>query len=40
MGTVAGDNTMLVVVDEEENVKDIMELFDKMLKSRNKPKDD
>ena len=40
VGTVAGDNTMLVVVDEEENVNDIMELFDKMLKSRNKPKDD
>ena len=36
VGTVAGDNTMLVVVDEEENVPEIMELFDRMLRSRNK----
>lgn len=40
VGTVAGDNTMLVVVDEEENVPEIMDLFDRMLKSRNKPQDD
>ena len=37
VGTVAGDNTMLVVVDDEENVPEIMDLFDRMLKSRNKP---
>ena len=36
VGTVAGDNTMLVVVDEEENVPDIMDLFDRMLRSRAK----
>ena len=40
VGTVAGDNTMLVVVDDEENVPEIIELFDKMLRSRNKAKDD
>ena len=40
VGTVAGDNTMLVVVDEEENVAEIMDLFDRMLKSRNKPQDE
>ncbi|MBQ3281387.1 MAG: arginine repressor [Eubacterium sp.] len=39
VGTVAGDNTMLVVVDEEENVADIMDLFDRMLRSRNKPEE-
>ncbi len=40
VGTVAGDNTMLVVVDEEENVAEIMDLFDRMLKSRNKPQEE
>ncbi len=40
VGTVAGDNTMLVVVDEEENVPEIVDLFDRMLKSRNKPADE
>ena len=40
VGTVAGDNTMLVVVDEEEYVPTIVELFDTMLKSRNRQKDD
>lgn len=35
VGTVAGDNTMLIVVDEEENVPEILDLMDKMLKSRN-----
>ena len=39
VGTVAGDNTMLVVVDNEKNVPAIMDIFDKMLKSRNN-KDD
>ncbi|MBR2548150.1 MAG: arginine repressor [Eubacterium sp.] len=39
VGTVAGDNTMLVVVDDEENVADIMDLFDRMLRSRNKPEE-
>ena len=40
VGTVAGDNTMLVVVDDEKNVPQIIDIFDKMLKSRNKQKDD
>lgn len=40
VGTVAGDNTMLVVVDEEENVAEIMDLFDRMLKSRNNPQEE
>jgi len=39
VGTVAGDNTMLVVVDDQKNVPPIMAMFDKMLKSRNN-KDD
>lgn len=40
VGTVAGDNTMLVVVDDEENVPDIMDLFDRMLRSRNKAQEE
>lgn len=39
VGTVAGDNTMLVVVDEEENVAPIIETFNKILKNRPHYKD-
>ena len=37
VGTVAGDNTMLVVVDNEKNVAPILKAFDKLL--NNEPQD-
>lgn len=39
VGTVAGDNTLLMVIDFEENVDAIMEKFNDMLVSRNKQDD-
>jgi transcriptional regulator of arginine metabolism len=33
-GTVAGDNTMLIVVDDEKNVDEILGLFNKMLTAK------
>ncbi len=34
VGTISGDNTMLVVVDKEENVKSITSAFDKMINKK------
>ena len=34
VGTVCGDNTMLIVVDKEENVPEILDVFDKMISNR------
>ena len=34
VGSVCGDNTLLIVVDSEENVREILEVFDKMISSR------
>ena len=36
IGTIAGDNTLLMVVDKEENVAPILEIFRDMLTKRNK----
>lgn len=36
VGSVAGDNTLLLVVDKEENVDDILSIFSDMLIMRNK----
>ena len=38
VGTVAGDNTLLMVIDKEENVEDILAVFNDMLIMRNKAK--
>jgi transcriptional regulator of arginine metabolism len=35
VGSVSGDNTMLIVVDKEENVPDILKVFDDMIAQRN-----
>ncbi|MBP3896038.1 MAG: arginine repressor, partial [Mogibacterium sp.] len=34
VGSVAGDNTLLVIVDKEENVPYITQEFDKILNSQ------
>lgn len=34
VGTISGDNTMLVVVDKEENVNEITSTFDKMINKK------
>lgn len=34
IGSVAGDNTLLLVVDKEENVSEIMTVFDDMIAKR------
>ena len=34
VGTISGDNTMLVVVDKEENVKTITDAFDRMINKK------
>lgn len=34
IGSVAGDNTLLIVVDHEDNVKEILKIFSKMISSR------
>lgn len=33
IGSVAGDNTLLIIVDKEENVQEILYLFSKMISS-------
>lgn len=33
IGSVAGDNTLLIIVDKEENVQEILDLFSKMISS-------
>ncbi|MDD5822823.1 MAG: arginine repressor [Firmicutes bacterium] len=34
VGTISGDNTMLIVVDHEDNVKQITDEFDKMINKK------
>ena len=36
IGTIAGDNTLLMIVDKEENVEEILSLFREMIAKRNK----
>ncbi len=36
IGTVAGDNTMLLIVDDEKNADEIMDLFKNMIAKRNR----
>lgn len=36
VGSVAGDNTLLIIVDKEENVEEILAVFNKMLIMRAK----
>lgn len=36
VGSIAGDNTMLVIVDHEENVEKVLSIFNDMLIMRNK----
>ncbi len=36
VGTVAGDNTLLLIVDHEENVEEILSVFNDMIIMRNK----
>ena len=36
VGTVSGDNTMLIVVDSSENVPEILEMFETMFTRRGK----
>jgi len=36
VGTIAGDNTLLMIVDKEENVDPIMNRFNEMLSKRSK----
>lgn len=36
IGTVAGDNTMLLIVDDEKNTDEIMDLFKNMIAKRNR----
>lgn len=38
VGSVAGDNTLLLVVDNKENVDEILSIFNDMLIMRNKDK--
>lgn len=35
IGTVSGDNTMLIVVDTKENVPEILNMFENMFSKRN-----
>lgn len=37
VGTVAGDNTLLVVVDDDKNVPEILDSFNAMLETRRQP---
>lgn len=39
VGSVAGDNTLLMVIDHEENVEEILAIFNKMLIMRAKDND-
>jgi len=36
IGSVAGDNTMLIIVDKEENVPEILALFNNMITKRDR----
>ena len=36
VGSVAGDNTLLLVIDKEENVEEILSIFNNMLIMRSK----
>ena len=36
VGTIAGDNTLLMIVDKEENVDDVLKIFNSMIVKRNK----
>ncbi|MGF6375471.1 transcriptional regulator of arginine metabolism [Clostridiales Family XIII bacterium PM5-7] len=36
IGSVAGDNTLLMVIDKEENVEEILDIFNEMLIMRSK----
>jgi transcriptional regulator of arginine metabolism len=36
VGSVAGDNTLLLIVDKEENVEEILSIFNNMLIMRNR----
>ena len=35
VGSVAGDNTLLVVLDEEEHVEEVLSIFNSMLSKKN-----
>jgi len=35
VGSIAGDNTLLLIVDEEENVEEILSIFNSLLSKRN-----
>jgi transcriptional regulator of arginine metabolism len=34
IGSVSGDNTMLIIVDDDKNVPEIIEIFDNMISKR------
>ena len=36
VGSIAGDNTMLIIVDKEENVAEIISLFENMISKRDR----
>lgn len=36
IGSIAGDNTLLLIVEKSENVSDILHVFDNMITTRNK----
>lgn len=36
VGSIAGDNTMLIIVDDEENVPEILDFFNTMISKRNR----
>ena len=36
VGTIAGDNTLLMIIDREENVEDILSIFNNMLIRKNR----
>lgn len=36
VGSIAGDNTMLIIVDEEKNVPEILDFFNTMISKRNR----
>ncbi len=36
VGTIAGDNTLLMIIDREENVEDILSIFNNMLIMKNR----
>lgn len=36
VGSIAGDNTMLIIVDDEKNVPEILDFFNTMISKRNR----